>query len=484
VNLVSIIQALRSVQLVGLGVGILVFLLTLAAEPFTPTPEAQKVAAVTLLMAIWWVSEATPLAVTALVPLALFPLLGVTSMAGAAAPYADPIIFLFLGGFILGRAMERCGLHKRLGLACVAAVGTTPSRLIAGVLCATAGISMWVSNSATAALMLPVAASVLAFVESKGSGMDELSRRNLGAGLMLAVAYGANIGGLGTLIGSPPNALMAGYMAREHGIDVSFAQWMVVGLPVAAVMLVIGWAVLCWRRPMRVSLEGAVEMLQAERAKAGKLSAAERRVAVIFVITAFAWVLRPLLTNFLPGLNDTVIAIAAALALFLMPSGKEGGRLAEHEDLRKLPWDVLILFGGGLSMAAAIGASGLAEYLGSLLTVAKALPSFLLILLVTIAIKFLTELTSNTATAATFLPIGGALAVVIGSDPLIISLTIAMSAGVAFMMPVGTPPNAIAYSTGRIGLRDMMATGIWTNIAAIIVVTLAAVTIAPHVFGN
>jgi len=483
-KLLSIIRALQSVQVAGLGIGFLVFLLTLAAAPFTPTPEAQKVAAVTLLMAIWWVTEATPLAVTALVPLALFPLLGVTTMAGAATPYADPIIFLFLGGFVLGRAMERCGLHRRLGLACVAAVGTTPSRLIAGVLCATAGISMWVSNSATAALMLPVAASVLLFVESKGQGMDELSRRNLGSGLMLAVAYGANIGGLGTLIGSPPNALMAGYMAREHGVDVSFAQWMMVGLPVAAVMLVIGWAVLCWRRPMRLSLEGAMEMLQAERAKAGDMSAAERRVAVIFVITALAWVLRPLLTDFLPGLNDTVIAIAAALALFLMPSGKEGGRLAEHEDLRKLPWDVLILFGGGLSMAAAIGTSGLAEYLGSLLTVAKALPSFLLILLVTIAIKFLTELTSNTATAATFLPIGGALAMVIGSDPLVISLTIAMSAGVAFMMPVGTPPNAIAYSTGRIPLRDMMATGIWTNIAAVIVVALAALTLAPLVFGN
>jgi len=332
--------------------------------------------------------------------------------------------------------------------------------------------------------MLPVAASVLAFVESKGQGMDEQSRRNLSSGLMLAVAYGANIGGLGTLIGSPPNALMAGYMAREHGVDVSFAQWMMVGLPVAAVMMVIGWAVLCWRRPVHLSLGGAVEMLQAERAKLGGMSAAERRVAVIFVITALAWILRPLLTGFLPGLNDTVIAIAAALALFLMPSGKEGGRLAEHEDLRRLPWDILILFGGGLSMAAAIGSSGLATYLGSLLTAANALPSFPLILLVAIAIKFLTELTSNTATAATFLPIGGALAMVIGSDPLIMSLVIAMSAGVAFMMPVGTPPNAIAYSTGRIALREMMATGIWTNIAAIIVVTLAAVTLAPYVFGS
>jgi len=483
-NLISFIRALRSLQVAGLGIGVLVFLLTLAAAPFTPTPEAQKVAAVTLLMAIWWVTEATPLAVTALVPLVLFPLLGVTTMTGAAAPYADPVIFLFLGGFVLGSAMERCGLHRRLGLACVATVGTTPSRLIAGVLCATAGISMWVSNSATAALMLPVVASVLAFVESKGQGMDEQSRRNLSSGLMLAVAYGANIGGLGTLIGSPPNALMAGYMAREHGVDVSFAQWMMVGLPVAAVMMVIGWAVLCWRRPVRLSLGGAVEMLQAERAKLGGMSAAERRVAVIFVITALAWILRPLLTGFLPGLNDTVIAITAALALFLMPSGKEGGRLAEHEDLRRLPWDILILFGGGLSMAAAIGSSGLATYLGSLLTAANALPSFLLILLVAIAIKFLTELTSNTATAATFLPIGGALAMVIGSDPLIMSLVIAMSAGVAFMMPVGTPPNAIAYSTGRIALREMMATGIWTNIAAIIVVALAAVTLVPHVFGS
>lgn len=477
-------RAMPSLQVAGLALGALVFLLTLAAAPFTPAPEAQKVAAVTLLMAIWWITEATPLAVTALVPLVLFPLLGVTSMAGAAAPYADPIIFLFLGGFVLGCAMERCNLHRRLGLACVAAVGTTPSRLIAGILCATAGISMWVSNSATAALMLPVAASVLAFVESKGQEMDAQSRRNLGSGLMLAVAYGANIGGLGTLIGSPPNALMAGYMAREHGIDVSFAQWMMVGLPVALVMMVIGWGILCWRRPINLSLEGAVEMLRAERARAGAMSTAERRVAVIFVITALAWVLRPILSGFLPGLNDTVIAIAAALALFLIPSGQDNGRLAEREDLRGLPWDVLILFGGGLSMAAAFGSSGLAEYLGSLLSAANALPSVLLILLVTIAIKFLTELTSNTATAATFLPIGGALAMVVGGDPLIMSLTVAMSAGVAFMMPVGTPPNAIVYSSGRVTLHEMMSTGIWTNIAAIIVVTIAAITLAPHVFGG
>jgi len=473
-----------SLNVVGLGLGVLAFFLTLAAPPFTPEPAAQKVAAVTLLMAIWWITEAAPLPVTALLPLFLFPILGVSTMAAAAGPYADPVIFLFLGGFILGAAMERSGLHRRTGLACVAAVGTTPKRLIAGIMIATAGISMWVSNTATTALMLPVAAAVLAFVESKGASMDDRSRHNLGVGLLLAVAYGANIGGLGTLIGSPPNALMAGYMVREHGIEVGFVEWMMVGLPVAAVMMVIGWGILCWRHPVNLSLEGAALMLQEERARSGRMSPAEKRVAVIFALTAAAWVFRPLLTPFVPGLSDTGIAVAAALALFLTPSGKDGGKLAEGSDLRSIPWDVLVLFGGGLSMAAAIGGSGLATYLGSLLSAAETLPLVLLVLLVTVAIKLLTELTSNTATAATFLPIAGALAVAAGADPLIICLTVAMSAGVAFMMPVGTPPNAIVYGTGRITLQEMMRAGFWANIAAVVVVTLAAMTLVPLVFGG
>ena len=469
-------------KLAGFVIGLLAFVVVAFVPPFTPDPKAQIVAAVTLLMVIWWITEAAPLPVTALLPLVLFPAFGVSSITAAAAPYADPVIFLLVGGFVLAAAMARCGLHKRAGLACVAAIGATPRRLLAGLMVATASISMWVSNSATAALMLPVALAVLTFIEDRCDTMDERSQHNLGASLMLGVAYAASIGGWATLIGSAPNALMVGYLAREHGIEVGFAQYMLLGVPLSALMLLLAWALLGWLHPVRMVLPDAAAMVQEELERVGPMSTAERRVAMVFFATAVAWMFRPLFEPLVPGLNDTTIAVASALALFLLPS-KSGGRLAEAEDLRQIPWDVLVLFGGGLSMAGAVSSSGLAVYLGELLTGADATSSIVLALATAAAI-LLTQFTSNTAATATLLPIGGGVAVALGADPLIFCLAVLLGANSAFVLPIGTPPNAMVYGTGRVTLPDMIRAGSVLNITMLIVIVVVTLTVAPLIFRS
>lgn len=473
-------------QTIGLVIGLALFALTL----FLPAPgdmplAAWRVAGVAMLMASWWISEAVPLPATAMLPLVLFPLLGVTPLRQAAIPYADPIIFLFLGGFILSAAMLRWSLHKRIGLKTIAWIGTTPRLLIGGFLCATAFISMWVSNSATAMMMLPVAISVVTLFEGTRRA-DETSFRNLGVALLLAVAYGASIGGLGTLIGTPPNALLAAYMAREHGVEISFVSWMMLGVPVAIVLLGATWIVLCRRFP--VSLSGhanAALAIEKEILNLGAMSPAEIRVAIVFVLTAAAWVTSPLLSPYIPGLNDTLIALAAALALFLIPSGMPGkGRILVWEDLRELPWGVLLLFGGGLSLADSMSSSGLANWLGDAMGLLRDFPVLLIVVAATVFMIFFTELTSNTAATATFVPIGAAVAIGIGLDPLALTIPLALAASCGFMLPVGTPPNAIVFATGRVTAGQMAATGFWLNIIGGLLIIAVCHMLAPLVLGG
>ncbi|MDO8412007.1 MAG: DASS family sodium-coupled anion symporter [Phenylobacterium sp.] len=468
----------------GLILGLLAFGAILMAPDFGPDPAVRPVAAVTVLMAILWITEAAPLVATALLPIVLFPALGVSDIREAAAPYADPVIFLFLGGFVLGAAMERCGLHKRVGLGCAAAAGATPRRLVAGMLGATALVSMWVSNSAAAVLMMPVAMAVLALAEDHGGREDPVSYRNLGVALLLAVAYGASIGGVATLIGTPPNALLAGYMAREHGVEIGFGQWMIVGVPVALILLGAAWVVLTQLNPVKLVLPEAGVLFREERARLGRMTGPEKRVSVIFALAAGAWIFRPLLTPFAPWLTDTGIAIAAAVALALIPAaGVRSERLVTDAELKRLPWGVLTLFGGGLSLADAISGSGLATWLGQLLGVLGAWPVAALVVMVTLAMIFLTELTSNTASAATFLPIGGALALAIGVDPLLFAIPLALAASCAFMLPVATPPNAIVYGAGLISIAQMSRTGLWLNLMGVVAISAIALIAVPLVFG-
>ena len=462
-------------QRLGFWIGGAAFvLILLLPRPTGMTEPAWRTAAVAALMAVWWVTEAIPLAATALVPLVLLPALGILAMAPAAAPYANPVIFLFLGGFLLAAALERSGLHRRLALGVVAAVGTRPERLVLGFLVASAAISMWVSNTATVLMLLPLATPVIELASgdrerSSGDGFD--------AALLLAITYGASIGGVGTLIGTPPNALLAGFMAETHGMRISFARYMLVGVPLVLVAVPLAWVVLV-RVVLRRAPRGAIvastasASLAEQRRLLGPISKGEARVGIIAALTAIAWMFQPLIERVLPGASDTGIAMTAALALFLVPTG--GGRLAlDWQTAERMPWGVLILFGGGLSLAAAIQGSGLALWLGEAMGGLRALPVFVVILLVTTLITALTEFTSNTATAAAFLPLASSLALGIGVDPLLLAVPAALAASSGFMLPVGTPPNAIVFASGRLTIGQMARAGFAIDVIMVVLITLA-----------
>lgn len=466
-----------------LGAGGLFLLATwLLAAPAGLSAEAWRVAGVAALMALWWVTEVIPLPATALVPLVLLPPLGLASIADAAAPYANPVIFLFLGGFVLAAALSRCGLHRRIALGIVAASGSSAAALVAGFMGATAFLSMWVSNTATVLMVLPIALSVLAL----DGGSTEAASGATGGGtafavaLMLGLAYAANIGGMATLIGTPPNALLAGFMGETYGVQVGFVEWLALGGPLVAVALPVAW----WLLTRDLSGTGAPDRSRvlAARAGLGRLSREEAVVGAVTALTAAAWMTRPVLARWLPGVSDAGIAIAGALALFLLSAAAAKREpLLRWDDVEALPWGVLILFGGGLSLAAAIQASGLAAWIGSSFGAARALPSLVVVGVVTAAVVYLTELTSNTATAATFLPIAAAVAVGVGIDPFQLAAAVALAASAAFMMPVATPPNAVVYGSGVVPIGRMVRAGFWLNIVFIGLITAAVRLLGPLV---
>lgn len=430
-------------------------------------PAGWRVAGVAVLMATWWLTEALPFPVTALMPIIMFPVLGIAPLGTATAPYGDPIVFLFLGGFIVGIAIRRWGLHRRLGLRVVALFGATPRRVIGGLLLATAVLSMWISNSAAAIAMLPVAVSILDLFERRGEA-GEHRAEGFATALMLAVAYGASIGGLATIIGTPPNALLVGYLGREHGIDVGFARWMLLGLPLVAIMLVGTWIILlrCHAidRSRSTKLGGRIAD---ELTQLGAPRTPEIRVAIVFTVTVLAWMLRPLYGALLPGVHDAVIAVMGAMLLFILPAGDGSSRrLIVWADLKDMPWGVLILFGGGLALADAINSSGLSTWIAQGTGAVAHWPVLALVVGATLMMIFLTELTSNTASAALFLPIGGTFAIGLGLDPMTLTVPLALAASCGFMLPVGTPPNAVAFSTGRITMAQMARAGFWVNLLA------------------
>ena len=479
---------------IGLFTG---FALLLACLVFAPpaglSPAGWRTAGVGLLMAVWWMSEAVPIAVTSLVPLLAFPLLGIAKADAAAAPYANPLIFLFLGGFLIALAMQRWGLHRRIALAIIRGVGTRPTRIIAGFMLASAFLSMWISNTATAMMMLPIGLSVVELVVKGGDprgaagGGGALPAKGTPGGhfaldLMLGIAYASSIGGLATLIGSPPNALLAAFMDKTYGVEVGFLEWMSVGLPLAIVGLAGAFLVLTrFAYPVRLrEIPGGAELLRREVERMGPISKQERRVAVVFTLTAALWITRPLVARLLPGLTDTGVAIFGALLLFLLPADwSEGEALLDWPSARKVPWGVLLLFGGGLSLAGAVAGTGLAGWIGERMHGAAAWPVVLIAALTVTVIVLLTELTSNTATAATFLPVVGSVAVGLGEAPLFLVLPAALAASCAFMMPVATPPNAIVYGSGYVTIPQMVQAGIWLNLLFIVLLTAAAFTLIP-----
>ena len=470
----------------GMTLGILGLLVVLWLPPPTDIPlPAWRALGLTWLMAVLWMTEALPLAVTALLPIVLGPLLGLADPASVTRHYAHPLIFLFLGGFALGLAMERWRLHERLALAILSLMGGTLAREIAGFMLATAFLSMWVSNTATAIMMLPIALSVIG-LRQQDSGRED---NPYAVALLLAIAYGASLGGIATLIGTPPNALLAAYLADQHNIHLGFMEWMLVGLPVATVMLLFTWGwlagVVVRGKTVGTTVSASVEGIGREHFRRqlralGPLSTMEKRVGMVFVVTALAWMTQPLLAGLLPAgvVTDTGIAIAAAIALHALPAGDgEGSRLMDWEHAQKLPWGVLLLFGGGLALASILQGSGLAEVIAGSLQALAHWPLWLLMGVMTLMVIFLTEVTSNTATTAAFLPLLGALAVALGLPPVALVVPAAIAASCAFMLPVATPPNAIVFASGHLHIAQMAGAGLVLNLLGVVVVTLAAMAV-------
>ncbi len=474
-------------QRIGLFLGPAVFLLfMIIPSPEALEPEAWAVAGVALFMAIWWVSEAIPIPATALLPIVLFPVLKVGPVGEATAPFANPLIYLFMGGFIIALALERTNLHRRIALNVVNFVGTKPTSIIIGFMIAAAFLSMWVSNTATAMMMLPIALSIIGLVESDRAMETGDFKSNFSLVMLLCLAYACNIGGIGTLIGTPPNALMAGYMLDNYDVNIGFAQWMMIGVPLVIVALPIVFLLLTYV-VFPVSLKqipGGKDVIKKELRDAGPMSKAEKMVAVVFGMTALLWVTRPLLEPYVPNISDTGIAIFGAVIMFLLPVNfKEGEFVLNWEDAKKLPWEVLILFGGGLSLAAAITGTGLAEWIGMSLSGLDWLPIIVLVMSSLFVIIFLTEVTSNTATAAAFLPILASVAIAMGQDPLLLVIPAAIGASCAFMLPVATPPNAIVYGSGLVSIPQMARAGFIFNIVMIFVITGMMYLLLGHVFG-
>ena len=477
-------------RIVGLIAGIFLLVLTFLLSPPEGMPHiAWHVAGIAALMAAWWVTEALPVAATALVPVVAFPLAGVGGIQEATSPYANPLIFLFLGGFMLALALERWNLHRRIALTILNRVGARPAALVAGFLVTTAVLSMWVSNTATAMMMLPIGLSVIKLLHADGvTALPAGEDKNFGVALLLGIAYGATIGGLGTLIGTPPNALLAAYMAEAHGVSIGFGQWMLVGVPLVIIMLPLAWLVLT-RVAFPVggaAIPGATDVIAHELSALGPMGAPEKRVAAIFVATAALWMTRPAINHLFPGLllSDPAIAIIAALTLFATPANTGKGEFLLNWDwAKRLPWGVLILFGGGLSLAAAIDQSGLARWIGEAMTAGAGWPVLFIVLLIAFIVIFLTEITSNTATAAVFLPLVAGFALSIGASPISLMIPVALAASCAFMMPVATPPNAIVFASGAVTIPHMARAGLLLNLAAMFLIVLASYSLVPLVFG-
>ena len=482
-------QPIELRKLIGFGIGVGLFTLMISVSPPEGLSiEGWRTAAVALLMASWWISEIIPISATALIPLVLFPVLGIAGIDETAQPYANPMIFLFMGGFMIAIAMQEWGLHRRVAINIITLIGASPKRIVAGFIVASGLMSMWVSNTAATMMMLPIALSVIQLTKSveNGGGVDDQQYHNFAIVLMLAIAYSASVGGLATVIGTPTNALLIGFVDEAYGIEISFVQWMMAGIPIVILGLpVIFFTLVYGVYPVRFkNLPGGKEYIEQELKNLGSISKPESVVACVFVLVAVLWMTRPLLEGLLPGISDAGIAIFGALLLFLIPiKPLEGKFLLSWKAAGQLPWGVLILFGGGLSLAGSIERTGLAEWVGGHFEILSVWPVLLIIFVVAAAILMFTELASNSATAAAFLPTMGSVAIGIGQHPLLLTIPVAIVASCAFMLPVATPPNAIVYGSGVMSIPEMAKAGLALNLGFAILITLLTYFLFTLIFG-
>lgn len=479
---------------IGLALGPAVFILILSMPlPDGMSPAARKVAAVAALMAIWWITEAAPLAATSLLPAALFPAMGIMKASEATAPYANHLIFLFLGGFFIAVTMEKWNLHKRIALFTIRLVGAGTDRIILGFMVATAFLSMWISNTATAMMMVPIGMAVIRKVTSCDEYGGESgvagphAAPGFGTALMLAIAYSASIGGVATLIGTPPNVIFAGFIESTYGRSVSFLSWMTVGLPLAVVMLAFTWFYLTrfLFRLGSTELPGGMACIEDESRELGPVSPAEKKILAVFILVAAGWILRGFVT--IPGtetIADSTIAIVGALLLFLIPADlKNGEFLLDWKTASKVPWDVIILFGGGLSLAAGFRVSGLDQWIGGSITILHGANYIVLISAIALLTIFLTEVTSNTATSAMLIPIISAVAISMSIHPYGPIVAVCIAASYAFMLPVATPPNAIVFGSRQVTITQMVRAGLVLNIFGWLIITLVVALLLPLLWG-
>tara|TARA_B100000497_G_C7672941_1_gene406208 strand:- start:250 stop:1686 length:1437 start_codon:yes stop_codon:yes gene_type:complete len=467
---------------IGLILGPLSFLLIqLFIKPEGLSLEGNSVLAITSWIAIWWITEAIPIEVTSLLPIILFPLLGVLGLKETGAAYGHKFIFLFIGGFILAIAIEKWQLHKRIALSILRVVGTSLSNIMMGFMLSTAMLSMWISNTATTIMMLPIGMAVI----SQLKGKMDLSNSQFGKALMLSIAYSASIGGMATLIGTPPNLIFAGIIQELYDIEITFFEWFSFGIPISLSLLLICWFYLSrFAFPLKgIVFPGGKEIINKQLNELGSMNREEKLVLLVFVVTALSWISRSFfLTQLISTIDDTIIAIIAAVALFIIPSGEKGKALLDWQDAVKLPWGILILFGGGISIAIAFETSGLAFWLGNQLSGLAGISMFLIILITITAVNFLTEITSNLATTAILLPVLATLSMVMGTHPFILLISATLAASCAFMLPVATAPNALVFGSGIIKMKDMITKGIWLNLISIVILTLTIYFLLPFLW--
>jgi len=439
--------------------------------------------AITLWMAIWWVTETVPISVTALLPIVLFPLLEVLSIGETTQQYGHKYVFLYIGGFILAIGIERWNLHKRIALQIIKLIGSKASYLILGFMVATAFLSMWISNTATTVMMLPIAIAIANQIQNHNLE-DSIQSSLFSKALMLSIAYSASIGGIATLIGTPPNLVFAGVLENTYGIKISFFEWMKFGLPVSLVLLFICWKYLTSFafKLNRVKFSGGKKEVQTMLSKLGKLSYEEKRVGIVFMIAALGWIFRGLLETILVGIDDTIIAISAAILLFLIPTKKGNRKLLTWDEAVKIPWGIIILFGGGMALAKGFVETGLANWIASQVNLFQGVSIIVLVLIITALVNFLTEVTSNLATTAMLLPILAPVALSFDVHPYILMIAVTLSASCAFMLPVATPPNAIVFGANYLKVSDMATKGFLLNVISILIIALVVYFYMPYVF--
>ena len=469
----------------GLILGPILFLILINLPFELVSTKGDLVIAVALWMVIWWITEAVSISVTALLPLVLFPLLKIMPIADVGANYGSPIVFLFFGGFVMALALEKVNLHKRIALNIIKITGTTPNKVILGFMIATASLSMWISNTASTVVMLPIAISVIGLLINDKDGFTK-NDRNFALSIMLGIAFSANAGGIATVIGTPPNSVMIGLLENEYNIQISFLKWMVIGLPFSIIMIAISYLVLVkWMFPNRdLQFTASKELINIELKKLGPTSGKEKMVMVIFSITVFLWIFRTLINTMFPelGLSDTIISILAAISLFGLPYNlKKGEFLIHWKDTQNLAWGILILFGGGLALAKGMSISGIVDIVANSIAASDISVLFTAGLLILLML-FMTELMSNVALIAVLAPVVAGIAIGLEIPILYLLIPVTMASSCAFMLPMATPPNAIVFASGYIKVHEMARVGVLLNLIAVALLILLFQFIIPLVF--